>query len=466
MPDAGRIRELLERPAESLNVEVKTWINPEEPEGVEKIVKAVFALRNRNGGFLLVGYNNRTMRPDDCSDRSKIRERFHADRIQSIISKYAASSFEVEVQFGESNGGEFPVIFVPEGVKVPVVVKRDLQVDGGKYLLREGDIYFRTLGANGMVRSSRLKPGDIGDLVEICFENREADIGRFLRRHLSGPGVNAIFSSIAGRPSLAPETLRSRSEKLQTRGEASFQAAVAARPSLKDEINLARALTMRVGLALEPEMPGSLPTHLFLDKIASGNPQYTGWPVWLDTRGFRNDSSRPYVKDDAWEALIVSLHDGWSRRVEFMLLDSKGYFFLRRVMQDDLSDKVTPGAELDVILMVYRVFEVLATGLSVARSCGWKEDTAKAGYAFQWSGLKGRKLSSWANPLLYSPWGSSPAVDDFAASYAEIPLDVPPSALGPYVSQVIAPLFAKFGGYQVSVGVVEECVRRVVERKL
>ena len=50
--DRNRIRELLAQPGESLNVEIKRWLDPDQAIGAAKIIKAVFGLRNRNGGAL------------------------------------------------------------------------------------------------------------------------------------------------------------------------------------------------------------------------------------------------------------------------------------------------------------------------------------------------------------------------------------------------------------------------------
>ena len=57
--DDDQIRALVARPGEALNVEIKRWIDPSQPSGVAKIVKAAFALRNRNGGFLVIGIDDK-----------------------------------------------------------------------------------------------------------------------------------------------------------------------------------------------------------------------------------------------------------------------------------------------------------------------------------------------------------------------------------------------------------------------
>jgi hypothetical protein len=80
--DQSRIDDLVARPSESLNVEIKRWINPTELEGQVKIIKAAFAIRNRNGGFLLIGFDDETLLPDQTSVPSDVQTTFHLDVIQ------------------------------------------------------------------------------------------------------------------------------------------------------------------------------------------------------------------------------------------------------------------------------------------------------------------------------------------------------------------------------------------------
>ena len=72
---------------------------------------------------------------------------------------------------------------------------------------------------------------------------------------------------------------------------------------------------MRVGLVLDPAKPGELPTKEFMNKVSESNPQYTGWPIWLDSRGFNEKGHRPYVLNGAWQALIVHLGEGGRRSI-------------------------------------------------------------------------------------------------------------------------------------------------------
>jgi hypothetical protein len=190
-----------------------------------------------------------------------------------------------------------------------------------------------------------------------------------------------------------------------------------------------------------------------------------GWPIWLDSRAFHDEKSRPLVKNGAWQALILDLESKLPHS-DFMLLDPRGDFFLRRLMQDDLRRSMTePGKLLDVALMLYRVTEVLAVGLAVAKSCGWAAD-GTAGFELRWSGLEGRSLGAWANPISWGLTGAGKAHDAEARSFVDVPLDTPATALAPYVSRAVSPLFSTFDGYVPSLKLVEDCVRRVIERKM
>ena len=463
--DENQIAALLHQPSEGLQVELKTWLDPRTNENIAKIVKAIFAIRNRNGGFLIIGFDNSTSLPDRYSLGQDVGTLYHVDSIQEMVSHYASVSFEIAVVLRERDGQRHPVIAVPEGVRVPVVVKRDLSGHGGKRLLREGDVYFRTLDSNGTPSSARLRPTDYRELLDICFENREADIGRFLRRHLSGIDGQTLATLMSTGGSDPMQRLRDGAFALIKNGTEAVETAAAHRGATSELQKVQDALTLRVGLVLDPPKPEQLPTKEFLNRISASNPQYTGVPVWLDSRNFIEMADRPYVSERVWQALIVDLDGGWERLFEFVRFDPSGKFYLQRILQDDLSDKVKPGVALDVELMIYRVAEVLAVGVSMARALGWNADDT-GNFAFQWTGLKGRTLSSWVNPLRWirPPAGQSHSAE--ADAFVQVPVEIPHSALAPYVNLAVGPLFASFDGYAPSQDLIESCVRKMIERKM
>ena len=463
--DENQLKALLQRPSEALQVELKTWLDPRDDDHIAKLIKAIFAIRNRNGGFIVIGFDDETQLPDKFNLDISVEKLYQIDKIQWLVSRYASDSFQITVPLGNRDGQRHPVIVVPDGVRVPVIVKRDLYGNKSKNLLRKGDLYFRTLRSNGTPSSACITPSDYTDLLDICFENREADIGRFIRRHLSGID-NQVFADLLGVGSADPIQLnRDRAFALIEEGAKHAEVAAQKRDVTTKLQKLQEYLTMRVGLVLDPPKTDELPTREFLTKVFASNPQYTGWPIWHANQGFIKKDDRPYVSDDeAWQALIVLLdEDPWWNNVDFMRFNPKGEFYLQRVMQDDF--RVGASKVMDGVLMIYRVAEVLAVGLSIARNTGW-DSSSTAHFAFHWTGLNGRMLSSWARPMQWDIGGNGKSHNNAAKAFVSVPLEAPHSALAPHVAKAVGPLFVLFDGYVPPQNIIENCVRKMIERKM
>jgi hypothetical protein len=459
---------LIASPAEALNVEVKRWIDPSTNAGIEKIAKATLALRNRNGGYLVIGFDDNTLLPDTGNEPANIRATFHTDDIQAIVSRYSSELFEIGVAYSQRNGIDHPVIVVPPGVRTPVAAKRDL-IDGTRTLIRNGAVYFRTLAANGTPSTAEARPEDWREIVEICFDNREADVGRFLRRQLGGGDVAAFISALqeiglaANAP--PPPTLRDRAESLLDDGERRFQTALQSRSLDAEEQKLVTAGSWSIAMIIDPPKRDARPDRTFSSIIAASNPKYTGWPIWLDSSTSSTPENRPKVHENAVEALIASVVLGWSHHLDFYRLDPKGNFFLRRVLQDDtVPSKVKPGTALDPFLAAIRIAEAIAVGIAFAKALDWNPEKTRLGFAFKWKGLAGRNLSRWADPYGGIDWGQSH--DDEVTTFTELSLDTPISAIAPFVDEATRDLFVLFNGHVLTPGVIEDWVRRLIERKL
>jgi hypothetical protein len=152
--DFSRIQALVQRPGESLAIEIKRWIDPDQPEGKCILVKAALALRNYGGGYIVIGFDNDSLEPDRNNVPPDVKALFHIDKIQGLISKYASELFEVTVEFPERDGQPYPVIVIPPGVKTPVAVKSDLRIGNAPPILRTDSIYIRSLNANNTPSST------------------------------------------------------------------------------------------------------------------------------------------------------------------------------------------------------------------------------------------------------------------------------------------------------------------------
>jgi hypothetical protein len=260
-------------------------------------------------------------------------------------------------------------------------------------------------------------------------------------------------------------TLRDRAEALLNDGERRYLEALSKRDVRPETMKELDSGSWSVALVVDPPRAEAVSDKQLRDSFAAANPNYTGWPVWLDSRGFTDRASYPRVVDKGWEALIISLQKGWSKHVDFMRMDPKGEFYLHRLLQDDFTDQVERGKALDAILVVLSTAEAIAVGLSVVKAVGWPVDGTKLGFGFRWTKLSGRELSSWANPMV----GILPnhfAVDDSAENFVEMPLDTPVSATAPYVEKVVNDLFMVFNGYKMREEAIEAWVKRLIERRL
>lgn len=462
--DSSRVQELINRPTESLSVELKRWLKPDDPKGIAKIVRAVIALRNHGGGYLVIGFDDETLEPDMNNIPVDVRTAFHIDVVQGIVSKFSSEPFEIGVEFPEREGQNYPVIVVPPGVKTPIAAKSDLRVNDEK-LIAADDVYVRSLRSNNTPSTTKAGWKDWSSIVEVCFDNREADIGRFMRRHLSGitPELIREFASaieFRSEPEIADDELL---RGLLQEGEGRFETVVQ-----EKGVKLPDHGTWEVGLILLGPVPPHSANRQFLSLLDSSNPDLTGWPVWLDSRSFTDEGARPYVFDGVWEALIASLNSGWIDHVDFMRLDPKGRFYLRRALQDDISGSQKspkPMTVLDFGLPVVRTVEALAVGIAFSKAMGCNPESTTLAFAFRWTRLRGRELGSWAQPGRYVSPGRH-AYQDEVITFVKVPLDTPLSALTDYVAQAVQPLFEVFNGFNLGNEVIEDLARRLIERRV
>src|ERR1700730_9988542 len=111
MAVSDEIRRLIEQPRESLAVEIKPWLELSNPQHQAKIIKTAIALRNNNGGYMILGFDD-SLKPAG-NPPADIVESYHPDKIQGLISKYSSESFEVGMEYPEKDGVKYPVLIVP-----------------------------------------------------------------------------------------------------------------------------------------------------------------------------------------------------------------------------------------------------------------------------------------------------------------------------------------------------------------
>lgn len=454
---SDRDQALVERPTEGLSIELKRWIDPDRPEGAAKIVKAALALRNHGGGDLVIGFDDDTHEPDRDSAPQDVEAAFHIDKIQALISRYASEPFEVSVEFPERDGQPYPVLSIPSGVRTPVAAKRELRSADGRTLISVNDVYIRSLRSNNTPSTTKATWKDWPSIIEVCFDNREADIGRFLRRHLGGltpEVVQGALGSIAS--GLQPEvTTKDRLQSYLQESAERYSTVVEER-----EVQLPSHGAWEVGLLLIGDIPPHSVNQAFLNLLNANNPRYnTSWPIWQDSRIFP-DEFKPRPSENAWEALIVTL-DPPLPYIDFMRLGPEGRFYFRQALYEDMRD-LEPMKYLDFTIPIKKAAEAIAVGIAFAKAMGCDVEKTQLAFGFRWTKLNGRELVSWIEPTRYlRPIGS--AYQDGVSVFVEVPLETPLSALGEYVNQAVKPLFEIFNGFELSQDVIEDLTRKTIK---
>lgn len=471
------IQGLIDYPREALAIELKDWFDPQSPEGQTKIVKGCIAMRNHgSGGFFIVGFDNDTLAPNFTDAPPDLRATFHADKMNELVNRYSSEAFEVHVHFPERDGQEFPVLEMESGARTLVAAKRPLTNEKDEHLIERDAVYIRSLLQNNTPSTGKPRAGDWRRILDPLFENREADVGRFLRRNLDRDQLRALSGSaaaLAGEEGDGP-TSRPELETLNvlSYGHERFQ-------TQKRERNLTRLPRhgcWEVGVVLEGDATDGTPTEEFLNLLNASNPRYTGWPAWIDSRGFENEEGepepgpRPYTYDNGWEAFVYRSRGGTpGDRLDFWRAAPEGKFYLYRALRDDLVTGPTapePMEALDFGLVITRVAEAIAVPMAFAAAMGQTPEATTLHYTFRWSGLQGREIHSWADPGRFVSPGyicRQRAVD---SSIISVSLDTLTSAIAPFVRSVTSGLFAAFSGFEPGPGVTEDLTERLLTRNL
>lgn len=463
---ADDLRDLLIRPTESLAIELKPWLDLKTPHGKEKIIKARIALRNNDGGRLIIGFEN-----DGTPCKKNIppdaRKSYDPDAIQTIVTKFASEPFAVDVTFVEKDGLTYPIVTVSPGVQVPVAAKSDLPAPDNTPLVRRNTVYVRTLSHNGTYSSAEATPADWSRLAGICFDNREADIGRFIRRHLAALDLNSLAALV---PAFAQMLHQPTDEELViqelNRCRARFEAACKDRPVKVPDIGYRESVALVQGEVEERPL-----TYEFRRQLLNSGARHSGWQPWVDLSPGGESPNSPYVLDNGWEALVAFLPPhpsivGYS--LDFWRIERCGLFYHIRGLEDDLTAHpgLTPGTELDFVLQISRVAEVISNCLAYTRSLARNLDTAAVTFGFRWTKLKGRKLSCWVDPYRdrFLRTFQAARQDTYQSLPIAVPLETPPAGIPPHVEKVVRGLFSLFGN-QFSGDVIEQIALETLRQR-
>ena len=344
-------------------------------------------------------------------------------------------------------------------METPVAAKSQLfDSDNTTALINNDDVYVRSLHSNNRVSSTKARAADWERIVRTCFDNREADIGAFIRRHLSGINIEQLAGFC--RPAKPPANAIDRVKGLLQFGRQRFDAMRAERGNSLSDVG-----TREVGVVIDGEVPACSADDAFLNRLLLTMPRHTGWPPWVDGRNGPVET-RPYVFENGWEAYLVTTL--MSVHIDFWRLEPSGRFYHLRALEDDMphsqAPKPEPKTELDFFLQVSRTAEAVSVALSFARAMRCNEQSTSLAFAFRWRGLKGRQLTSWVEPdrSFYSRGASH---QDEITTTVTVPMETAASGLSPFIEAAVTPVFNLFGGMKFEGRVIEGIVEKTLQRR-
>ncbi|WP_431324308.1 helix-turn-helix domain-containing protein [Rhizobium sp. YTU87027] len=196
----------------------------------------------------------------------------------------------------------------------------------------------------------------------------------------------------------------------------------------------------------------------------------TGWPpFWLPTR----EGIRPYEIDGVIECWLASQGDDVERgfsdpaHCDFWRAAPTGNMFLVRGYQEDGSETFPAGSILDTTLPLWRMGEVLLHAERLASLLRREPDSSVTiHFRAMFTGLTGRVLRSWANPLSDMIIEGHPARADEAVLEASLPADNVEGRLAELLLPLLSSLYDRFGIAGLSQSRVDAEVQRLLNSSI
>lgn len=146
--------DLLVDPLESPECEIKNWLDLKDSNHDKAtFAKAVIALANTHGGFIVLGLTRTDTGFAAAPNRPADLKAYDQDLINSIVQSYCDPGLHCAVQLVPGPDGTlFPIVSIPGGHRVPVRAKR-----GGPNgnVMAANDIFVRKPGPAASVRRPR-----------------------------------------------------------------------------------------------------------------------------------------------------------------------------------------------------------------------------------------------------------------------------------------------------------------------
>ncbi len=434
-------QDLVEAPCRALEAEYKSWRNLDHAEDRAELARDIAALANHGGGFIVFGFEERSLSPDDTDP---FRTNCTPERIAAIVRTYLDPPVRCEVVPVLSSAGVVhPVVRVAGHGTTPVCIRQDGPVVSGAKLIERGAHYIRKHAAAASGRhiempvpqSARVDvPQDWAALIRRCVRrDREALLGM----------LDAAMEGRAATPDLA--------QRLLTWHRAARAAFLPLVPRSPVADSLARR-HYALSYGLEQIRPETLEQAQFADALRRTvfelQPQFrSGWNMF-DPPYRRAVQARFVVDPASGDDEEDFLEAAWLRdrdpgeTSDFWRVSPRGMATILRGYAEDMTQApplppVSPGTCLSPILLAQEVAELVCHARAFARLFS---GVRRVAFRCEWWGLAGRELfdtdARWVH--------HGPALDDRRVATAQVPLASLAQTWPEVVAMLIAPVLRAF----------------------
>lgn len=436
-----RLADLLVEPQESLDCEIKNWLDLQgSNEDKATFAKAVLALANHGGGFIILGLVENDVGIVEAQGRPAALDGYSQDLINGIVQNYCDPLFHCSVNFVPNPAGKvFPIVVVPGGHRVPIRARR---AGPNGNTVQNNAIYIRRPGPRSETPQNAQ---DWDDLLARCLRNRRDEMFDQIRDLITGavPQVE---------PQLEPARLEEWIRSCRDRWEAltaPLQEGVGSRLPHGRYYFAYEIVGERKRIA-----PAQFPETLKASVV-----RYTGWPpFWYPTR----PGIQPYPIDETVECWLgrdpdapPELRD--AAHSDFWRIHRDGFAFLIRGYQEDGVEAgrpgrapIRPGTAFDITLPVWRVGEVLLHAKSLAANLFEGPATIRLVVAYE--GLAGRSLCSLNNRR--HVWEGQFARQDAITLSTHVDAQAIDANLPEIVHPLLSPLFSLFDFFELPMELV------------
>ena len=368
-----RLEALVVNPIESLDVEIKDWLKIDEPAHKADLAKAMLALANHGGGFILIGFRLTDGRYEPTHASQEVARLYDQDRINGIVARYADPPFHIECQLVQGATEKHPVIVVTGGHNVPIRCTRS---GPDERHTKQNAYYIRRPGpASEEPQSAK----EWSDLIRRCVASDKDSLLGSLRALLD-PSI--VESS-------ASKTISSFHDTWISNAKERFLTLNTGKYGSIDKSPFVKGYWLG-SFSFYPPIEGIVLSELN-NKLPYIIGHETGWPIGLI---MHRDGAVPYPYQgcvEAWLGNVFSQPDS----ADFWRVSPLGHFTTVRGYQEDTEkSKHISGSVLDFILLIWRVSEFLLYGYRYAKELNLNDVSMIV--TFEWNGIKDRSLDTFS----------------------------------------------------------------------